>query len=66
LIGPAKTMRWGVKDGMRDTSTGLLVHDDWILADALVTELDKLEWSLQFETTIIQGVDPMPDMDRNF
>jgi hypothetical protein len=44
LPGPAKTMRWGVKDGTRDQSTGLLVHDDWLLADSLVIELDKLEW----------------------
>lgn len=64
LIGPAKTMRWGVKDGTRES--GLLVHDDWLLADSLVTELDKLDWSIPFETVIIQGIDPMPEMDKNF
>ena len=65
LPGPAKTMRWGVKDGTRDTA-GLLVHDDYVLADSLVAELDKLEWSYQFETTIINYPDPLEAMDRNF
>jgi hypothetical protein len=63
LIGPAKTMRWGVKDGTRD-GAGMLVHDDWVLADSLVTELDKLEWSIQIGTTIINYPDPLDEMSR--
>lgn len=53
LIGPAKTMRWGVKDGTRGAD-GLLIHDDYILADSLVTELDKLEWHINAPTTILE------------
>jgi hypothetical protein len=53
LIGPAKTMRWGVKDGTR-SADGLLIHDDYILADSLVTELDKLEWYINAPTTILE------------
>jgi len=53
LIGPGKTMRWGVPEGTRDPSTGELVHDDYVLADSLVTRLDKLDWTLHTKTTII-------------
>ena len=53
LIGPAKTMRWGVKDGTRN-SAGQLIHDDHITADAMTAELDKLEWYVPSETTIIE------------
>jgi hypothetical protein len=53
LIGPAKTMRWGVKDGTRNSS-GQLIHDDHITADAMTAELDKLEWYVPSETTIIE------------
>jgi hypothetical protein len=53
LIGPAKTMRWGVKDGTRN-SAGQLIHDDHITADSLVAELDKLEWYVPAKTAIIE------------
>jgi len=63
LIGPAKTMRWGVKDGTRGKD-GQLIHDDYILADALTAELDKLEWFVQSETHIIQPEqDILAEMD---
>lgn len=65
LIGPNKTMRWSVPDGTRDEN-GLLIHDDHIMTDALTAELDKLEWSIQFETSIIEGKDPIQEMDGNF
>lgn len=52
LPGPAKTMRWGVKDGTRGPD-GLLVHDDYILADALMTEFDKLPWQITSPTLIV-------------
>jgi len=53
LIGPAKTMRWGVKDGTRNSS-GQLIHDDHITADAMTAELDRLTWFVPSETTIIE------------
>jgi hypothetical protein len=65
LIGPAKTMRWGVKDGTRGAD-GQLIHDDFILADSLVAELDKLDWSIPFETTIIEQPDVLEEMDNAY
>lgn len=62
LIGPLKTMRWGVKDGTRGAD-GLLVHDDYILADALVTQLDLLEWYVPSETKIIEQEDVLEQMN---
>jgi len=53
LIGPLKTMRWDVPEGTRDPANGELVHDDYVLADSLVTQLDKLDWTLHTKTTII-------------
>ncbi len=52
LPGPGKTLRWGVPDGTRDPE-GALIHDDFVLADALVTQLDDLDWSLSSPTLII-------------
>lgn len=65
LIGPAKTMRWGVKDGTRNQD-GELIHDDFVLCDALVTELDKLVWTLPGETTIIEQTDVLQEMDHAY
>lgn len=65
LIGPAKTMRWGVKDGTRGKD-GRLVHDDYILADSLIAELDKLEWKLPGETTVIEQEDVLKEMDHAY
>jgi hypothetical protein len=63
LPGPAKTLRWGVPDGARGPD-GLLVHDDHLLADSLVSILDQLEWSLPSRTFIIQPKDPLDEMSR--
>ena len=43
LPGPGKTLRWGVPDGERGPD-GSLIHDDFLLADSLVTALDDLPW----------------------
>ena len=73
LPGPAKTLRWGVPEGARGSpgsSTGRaggeLIHDDYLLADALVAELDRLEWRVATEPLIVPGVDPLLSMDKNF
>lgn len=65
LIGPAKTMRWGVKDGTRGAD-GKLLHDDYILTDALTTQLDKLEWYVPSETVIIEQPDVLESMDHAY
>lgn len=64
LPGPAKTLRWGVKDGTRDTSTGSLVHDDFILADSLVAVLDGMEWKASIEPGVSEPISPLPEMSR--
>lgn len=65
LIGPAKTMRWGVPDGTRDQN-GLLIHDDYITADALTAQLDILEWYAPGETAIIEQPDALEEMDNAY
>jgi hypothetical protein len=66
LPGPAKTLRWGVKDGTRGAD-GQLIHDDIILADALVSMLDKLEWMSASPTLVVEPTFSMQrDMDRNY
>jgi hypothetical protein len=65
LIGTAKTMRWGVKDGTRN-SAGELIHDDHITADALTTQLDQLEWYIPSETAIIEQTDPLEEMSNAY
>lgn len=65
LPGPAKTLRWGVKDGTRGTD-GLLVHDDHILADSMSAELDKLQWMISSPTLMTEPRDVLRDMDRNY
>jgi hypothetical protein len=65
LTGPAKTMRWSVPDGTRDEN-GELIHDDFVLCDALTAILDKMEWFIQSQTEIIERPDPILAMDRNY
>jgi len=65
LIGPLKTMRWGVKDGTRGAD-GQLIHDDCILTDSLCTELDKLEWYVPSETVVIEAQDVLKEMDNAY
>lgn len=65
LIGPQKTLRWSVPEGQRNSS-GELIHDDIIVSDALVSEVDELPWIVSTETKIVQGIDPLNEMDSNF
>ena len=62
LIGPQKTMRWGVPEGRRDED-GHLIHDDIPVTDSLTAILDRLEWHIRFDTFIIPARDPLEDMD---
>lgn len=65
LTGPNKTLRWSVPEGARDEN-GDLIHDDILLADSLITEVDALEWSLSRPTTIIHTPDVLKGMDRSY
>ena len=57
LPGPAQHLRWGVPDGAR-APDGSLLHDDYILADALTAILDRLEWNV---STSLSSFEPAFD-----
>jgi len=63
LLGPQKTMRWGVPEGTRDED-GDLIHDDIVMADALLAEADLLEWTVHSPTLIIAPKDPLEEMSH--
>jgi hypothetical protein len=66
LPGPAKTLRWGVPEGGRGAD-GLLLHDDYLLADALTAVLDRMEWSISMPANFIPpSRDPLKEMERKF
>jgi len=66
LPGPAKILRWGVPEGARGPD-GELVHDDFILADALTAKLDELEWHIHFSSvTVDTGFDPLKRLDEDY
>jgi hypothetical protein len=66
LPGPQKRVKWGVPDGTRSPNSGELVHDDLLISAALCAVLDQKDWSISAPTFIIQGVDPLADMDEGF
>jgi hypothetical protein len=63
LPGPLKTLRWGVPDGTRGPD-GELIHDDYLLADALTAKLDELEWYISMPTVFTIPRDPLLEMDH--
>ncbi|TSA54224.1 MAG: hypothetical protein D4R38_02690 [Dehalococcoidia bacterium] len=65
LPGPAKTLRWSVPEGTRGQD-GELIHDDYLLADALVAILDEMDWQITSPSVIVPAQDPLTNMDRNF
>jgi len=52
-----------VPDGTRGPD-GQLVHDDFLLADALVARLDELDRSIRFGRSIIRTKDPLDELAR--
>ncbi len=64
LPGPQHTMRWGVPDGTRDERG--LIHDDYVVADALISEVDQLDWGVETPPLISPGIDPLKEMDKAF
>ena len=61
--GPEKTLHWQVPSGTRD-ECGQEVHDDWLISAALCAVLEKQEISIKQPTLVIQGVDPLLEIDR--
>jgi hypothetical protein len=59
-------MRWSVPEGTRDPATSEMVHDDLILAAALVGVLEEQAWGGGGSAMVIQGVDPLAEMDKGF
>ena len=58
-----RMVKWSVPDGTRDPATGDLVHDDLVISAAMCGELDSQEWSVGGAALVIQGKDPLEDMD---
>jgi hypothetical protein len=63
LTGPQKLMRWGVPEGTRDPD-GALIHDDILMADALLAEADLLDWAIHFSPTLSHPDDPLEGMSH--
>jgi len=62
----SKMIKWSVPDGTRDPATGELVHDDLVISAALCAVLDDQEWSIGGAALVVQGKDPLDDMDKGF
>jgi hypothetical protein len=65
LPGPLASLRWGVPEGARGPD-GELIHDDFILADALTAKLDQLEWHISTNALIVYAVDPLKGVEHYF
>jgi len=61
LPGPGKVLRWGVPEGKRG-SDGELLHDDYVLADALVAVLDRLKWYVPLRGGFVKPKDPQEEV----
>jgi hypothetical protein len=66
LPGPARHIRWGVPDGTRHQASGMPIHDDHLLADSLVAEIDFMTWSVPTRTLVAEAQDPIEEMDGSF
>ena len=67
LPGPEHHLRWSVPEGMKDTQSGEVLHDDWILSAALAAVLDRHEWNFgSGPALIVQGRDPLEEMDGKY
>lgn len=62
--GPLKTLSWGVPTNIRDNS-GQFVHDDDLVSSTLCAILDREEWFMHTDTSIIENLNPL-EIDRNF
>jgi hypothetical protein len=62
--GPNRTMKWGVPDGTRDSTSGDLVHDDLVISAALCSLLDDGEFGFALSDVITS--DPLSDLGEVF
>ena len=62
LSGPDKKIRWAVPDGARDPATGETLHDDLVIAAALLSTLDQQTWSISGPAVVVPARDPLDDM----
>jgi hypothetical protein len=56
-------MRWGVPEGTRDEN-GELIHDDILMADALLAEADALPWRAHSPALVVEPQDPLEEMSH--
>jgi hypothetical protein len=61
MPGPGQVLRWGVPAGERGPDREL-IHDDYLLADALVGVLDRLDWHVSTDIFISEGYDPLENI----
>lgn len=62
--GPGQPLRWEVPAGARDEA-GALLHDDLLMATALVSTLDQESWPLNGEGWLLPARDPLREIDRD-
>jgi hypothetical protein len=66
LVGPSRTMRWGVPDGAHDPLNGQAVHDDLLVSAALACVLDEQAWHVPGTPGLVRAVDPLKEMDKGW
>ncbi len=58
--GPAQSLHWSVPETARDPASGDLLHDDLLMAAALCSRLDALDWrAAGGRTGVIPAGDPL-------
>jgi hypothetical protein len=65
LPGAGQTLRWGVPEGRRGPD-GELLHDDMLIADSLVSVLDRLKWHTSTPPIFVPGRDPLEGTEGRF
>ena len=60
------SMRWQVPDGSRDPQSGETLHDDWVLSAALCAVLEKMDWHAPSTSFIVEGHDPLKEMEGKY
>jgi hypothetical protein len=63
---PEQRMQWGVPDGSRDSNSGELLHDDWVLSAALCSPLEDMDWNPSAPALVVPGKDPLDAMEGKY
>ena len=65
--GSGKSLRWSVPNDTRDPQSGEVLHDDWVISAALVTQLDDQPLStINCTASIVAADDPLAELDYGF